>query len=291
MTTGHLFDPRALDGDPDHDGYVLTTVAGVPMWLPGGITGLTSADSSVTITDNGDGTLDLAAAGGGGGGGGGVGNDRRWNAAASETSIDEFNDDSLDAAWTRVDGTGAASGNATWTEEADVLSAGQLGGDTSAKLHGLVRPLTGAGGSLAVGDAFITCVTIQWPFVTYGVAGLVLSDNAAFGSGTQVWSILYGTSTANLTAATRSASGWTDATTDTAAVKVPAAPTFLRLVMTAANTWRTDVSPDGVTWVKGSSTRAVTVTPTHVGLVTTSYGTSTKAVHSYEFLRRVAGIT
>lgn len=34
----------------------------------GGITGLTSADSSVTITDNGDGTLDLAAAGGGGGG-------------------------------------------------------------------------------------------------------------------------------------------------------------------------------------------------------------------------------
>lgn len=34
--------------------------------LPGGITGLTSDDSSVTITDNGDGTLDLAADGGGG---------------------------------------------------------------------------------------------------------------------------------------------------------------------------------------------------------------------------------
>lgn len=30
----------------------------------GGITGLTSVDDSVTITDNGDGTLDLAAAGG-----------------------------------------------------------------------------------------------------------------------------------------------------------------------------------------------------------------------------------
>lgn len=41
------------------------------LWVPSTVVrGLTSGDASVTITDNGDGTLDLAAAGGGGGGGG-----------------------------------------------------------------------------------------------------------------------------------------------------------------------------------------------------------------------------
>lgn len=40
------------------------------VWVPSDVVlGLTSADTSVTITDNGDGTLDLAAVGGGGGGG------------------------------------------------------------------------------------------------------------------------------------------------------------------------------------------------------------------------------
>lgn len=45
--------------DPDTDEYGPGPV----------VQGLISADTSVTITDNGDGTLDLAAAGGGGGGG------------------------------------------------------------------------------------------------------------------------------------------------------------------------------------------------------------------------------
>jgi hypothetical protein len=53
----------------DNQGLVWSDALGI--WLPGFVVrGLTSADASVTITDNGDGTLDLAAAGGGGGGGG-----------------------------------------------------------------------------------------------------------------------------------------------------------------------------------------------------------------------------
>jgi hypothetical protein len=49
----------ALVYDPDADEYAPGPV----------VQGLTSADASVTIADNGDGTLDLAAVGGGGGGG------------------------------------------------------------------------------------------------------------------------------------------------------------------------------------------------------------------------------
>lgn len=37
MTTSGLFNPRAIEGDPDNDGYVLRTVGGVPMWLPSGV--------------------------------------------------------------------------------------------------------------------------------------------------------------------------------------------------------------------------------------------------------------
>lgn len=38
MTTRRGFSPRAIEGDdnPAHNGYTLTTVDGVPAWLPGG---------------------------------------------------------------------------------------------------------------------------------------------------------------------------------------------------------------------------------------------------------------
>lgn len=68
--TGQRFSPRALFAPGAADGvHGLVVedekVTGVTPVL----TGLTSGDSSVTITDNGDGTLNLAASGGGGGGG------------------------------------------------------------------------------------------------------------------------------------------------------------------------------------------------------------------------------
>lgn len=59
-------DLRLLEdgGGTDNQGLVLS--AG--LWVPQDVVlGLTSSDASVTITDNGDGTLDLAAVGGGGG--------------------------------------------------------------------------------------------------------------------------------------------------------------------------------------------------------------------------------
>jgi hypothetical protein len=76
--TGQLFSPRALwaidsSKNPLPDGtYVLEVADGkVVGWTTesgggggGGITGLTSADATVDIADNGDGTLDLSAPGG-----------------------------------------------------------------------------------------------------------------------------------------------------------------------------------------------------------------------------------
>jgi hypothetical protein len=51
-----------------------------------------------------------------------------------------------------------------------------------------------------------------------------------------------------------------------------------------------DASRDGVHWLAGG-TVAQTFTPTYVGFHSSSYGTSTKSIASYEFLRRVSGVT
>lgn len=227
------------------------------------------------------------------GGGGSTIKDARWTAQTGETSIDEFNDNSLDAAWIRVDGTGAASGNITWTAGADVLSAFNAGGDTTDKFHALLRPLSGAGGSMSAGDAFITCVDLFAPVSTnFSFAGLVLSDGVTFGSGQQVWAE-YGTSASGSQMQVFGWSGFGTAGTNAGALPatLPIQKIFIRLVMTAANTWRADYSHDGVSWWKGTATLSKTMTPTYVGFFDSSYGSSTKHIVSYEFLRRVSGVS
>lgn len=61
-----LFNIRALDGDPAHDGYAIRTIAGVPIWLPvhevppGGTTGQVLEKASGTDYDTTWATLVLS---------------------------------------------------------------------------------------------------------------------------------------------------------------------------------------------------------------------------------------
>lgn len=67
MSTGRLFNVRAFEGDPDNDGYVLRTVGGVPVWMPGGIESIVGGTGiSVDTTDPYNPVV--SATGGGGGG-------------------------------------------------------------------------------------------------------------------------------------------------------------------------------------------------------------------------------
>lgn len=225
----------------------------------------------------------------------GVNKDPRWTALSGQTTVDEFNDASLDSAWVRVDGTGAASGNLTWTENGDALSASQAGGDTAGKLHGLVRPLSGAGGSMVAGDAFVTCLTLMTSNGSSEctLVGLVLTDNAAFGSGTQVIGEVGLFSVPGLQSYAWTGYGTAGSSVGNLGTGYPicGVPLYIRLVMTASNTWRTDFSYDGISWLKGLATLSLTLTPTHVGFVDSSYGAATKHVASWEFLRRVSGVS
>lgn len=252
----------------------------------------TAGDNDTSIATTAFVTAAVAA---GGGGGGTAINDARWKTLTGQTSIDEFNDSSLDAAWVRVDGTGAAVGNMDWTEDGDWLSGSNHGGDSTDKFHALVRPLSGAGGSMSAGDAFITYCKLWAPQgVNFAFAGIVLADGATFGSGNQVWGEVGASASGASNLQTFSWTGYNTAGTSAGLLNQAyplAQGLYVRIVMTAANTWRTDYSNDGVSWINGTATLSKTMTPTHVGFFDSSYGSSTKHTASYGFLRRVSGVS
>lgn len=215
--------------------------------------------------------------------------DRRWTLGAGASTIDEFNDDTLDPAWVRVDGTGAPAGNVTWTEAGDVLSAKNAGGDTGATLHALMRPV---GTAPVTGDAFVTAVDLFAAVgVTVPVSGLVLTDGVTFGSGNQVAALNYFDAGSNLTVHVHKFTGYNTEVASTGNLLVRPGTVYLRLVKLASNTWRADASPNGIDWILGAATTTLAFTPTHVGLLSSSWGTATKSVASYEFLRRVSGVS
>jgi len=215
--------------------------------------------------------------------------DLRWLVPSGMTSVDEFDDDAIGGSWVQADGTGAASGNVAWAELGDCLSVRLAGGDTAGRFHALVIPID----AMSVGDGFVTCMTMMAPPATdHAMGGLVLSDTATYGGGNQVLTLNH-TSSGGAGIQYNDCYGSSGFSVDSGGAgpnSHAGAPTWLRLALIAANTWRQDVSPNGVHWLTGP-TVSKTVTPTHVGLLATSYGSATKSVISYEFLRRVSGVS
>lgn len=214
--------------------------------------------------------------------GGALPADYRWSVPASMTSIDEFDDALLDPAWVRVDAAGTEA-RVAWREGADVLSLRQFGTDPGGQLHALMRPI---GAAMVPGDAFVTCATLFGPWATnYTMAGLILADGVVHGAGAQVHTLNYISTTGNVISDTRQCTGYQSGTAAAALNYHSMNRLYWRIVMVTADTWRCDVSPDGVSWVIGTAvTRAVT--PTHVGFLASSWSTAVQAVVSYEFLRR-----
>lgn len=239
------------------DGHVLTTVSGATAW----------AEAA--------------------GGSGGTGKDRRWNVGPDEVTVDEFNDHSIDAGWTRID-SAAGPGRATWKEGGDALSVFLAGGDAAAELHAQVRPI---GPALAAGDAFVTAFTLgDITGANYAFGGLLLADGTAYGAGKQIAATSHvGSNSADHYV--RCFTGYNAAATN--ADQVPGVLRnvlyYVRLVYVGPNTWRRDISIDDIGWIPGVNV-TYAVAPTHVGLLCSSWGSSTKSTISYEFVRRVAGV-
>lgn len=257
---------------------------------PGGTTGQALVKNSGTDYDVVWGTVS-------GGGGGSTVKDPRWTPQSGETTIDEFNDASLDVAWTRVDPSGGA-GALDWTEGGDVLSAYHKSADSSNNQHGLVRAI---GTAPATGDAWVTCVTLNVVAATnYAILGLVISDGTTFGSGKQVFAtVLSQSASPQVAGYSQAATNWNETSNSSSTqstfplvARIPGRPLYMRLVYKGSSQWRADFSADGVTWQLGASlVTQSSFTPAYVGMYSRDAGSGTPHVASFEFLRRVAGVS
>lgn len=220
--------------------------------------------------------------------------DPRWNLLSGQTSIDEFNDSSIDAAWVQVDGANAPASSVTWLEDADTLSVQEINvADTGNAFHAKARPIS----AMATGDALITCITLFGKAqANYIIGGLGVADGVAYGSGKQVVAETY--SQAADTVQTNSFSGFTNYTTSSggalAVVDFSTAfsvPIYIRLVYLGSGVYRSDRSANGVQWIKGQTITMTSFTPTHVLFTTRKPTSGTEHICSFDFLRRVSGIT
>ena len=215
--------------------------------------------------------------------------DVSFTPVGSPTFADEFTGASLDPNWVHVFPAGGQT-RVTWTQSNGVLSMyHNTVADTAEHLHALLRPT----GTFAVGDAIVTAIRIGSNYVNYAMAGLILTNGVTHGSGAQVYSLDYigSTPVGAISTSLRSKTLFTTAGTTVDGLSVyPTTPLFVRLVRTAATTWRHDFSSDGVSWRLGTATLTYTLEPTHMGVIASSWGGTTAHTVTYEFFRRYSGV-
>lgn len=207
--------------------------------------------------------------------------DRRWVRGSTANALDdEFRDGAIDGSWTRVDDAGH-SGYVTWTEAGDSLSL-LLGNsaDAAAELHAYLKA-----DAMSIGD-YIQCHIVGGgESSNFPIAGLIISNGTTYGAGKQAFFGYFMSAGAAYSLSRAEWSGFStrDAFTDTASTYF-GEQLHIRLKYSAANTFEYYYSPDGISWILIGS-RSITLTPSHVGIAGSSYGSSTKFVFSFDYFR------
>lgn len=199
-------------------------------------------------------------------------------AAPAGTYDDEF-DDATITGWTQLDRAGHA---ATWTEANDVLSVLNPGADLAAETHSMVKAIP-----LSVGDYIQTAVYGLSVNQNYPSVGLIMADGATYAAGQQViarWDMADG----NFGMEDWSGYNTRDAIKGSVAVEahqIPLAWCHLRLTYVSANTFRLEVSPDGVSWFQPFVDQTVTLTPTHAGVFSLGWQAAMPFVGGFHYFR------
>jgi len=285
---------RPGDWNADHD---------VDAFAPSGLTGATEAARFVGGTVSGapvagtfaagdyvidqSGLVHICAAAGSPGiwiAAGGTGNsDRIWIPGSNPYGLDdEFNDASIDGSWTQVN-----TNRVTWTEGADVLSVRHTGSDGAAEMHAIMKSM----GSLSPPVTIETATRYLTPYAyAHFMLGPLFADGTTYGAGVQVWAMPYtynNIAVSNYTSIRRM-TGYNTQTNETnpGAHQWTGGSFFTRLVWSAANTWHLDHSVDGVSWIRLATSINYSLTPTHVGIATSTWtGGAPGGIGSIEYFR------
>lgn len=223
--------------------------------------------------------------------GGGPGVDTRWAPYGSPTYAEEFEGSSLGADWGRVDESGGA-GRVTWAVAGGVLSSTHNNtADSSARMHWMLKPV---GSAFAAGDAIVTAYRVAhagWA-PNYVMCNVGLTNGTTPGASSAIATQAYVNSSNGSYGIVRNWAN-TSMTSDGAESGEQAVSHgglfWLRLVMTAANTWRSDWSGDGISWMLGSP-RSYSLTPTHMGVGHGNWTTTVRYNVTFECFRRYSGV-
>ena len=187
---------------------------------------------------------------------------------------DEFDGPEFDADWTEI----VASGTAVWTQARSLASV-RFASQGSASVAAILNPY-----ALPVGHAVETFMRVVGVQANHLMAGPIVTDGIVSSSGC-VWLMPYTSTNWSLRAGTL---GSINATLREASFDLlRRGEVYLRLIHVAENTWRSQGSPDGVSWTTFNlSDVARTLTPSHVGFgVSVWGGGASERIASFEYLR------
>lgn len=200
--------------------------------------------------------------------------DRQW-----ATYDDEFDGDSIDAGWTQITPTGVV----TWTQSNGVLSV-TGGGQDSSDVCAIVKSFP-----VLPTHTIETAVRLLGTTSNYTFVGMIFTDGTTVNSNAVAVTIHTSTTIGAVNLALRSGT-LANMGTNHQNVNIGNHGPWLhmRLIWRSINSFGIEVSPDGVSWVTMSfGNILLTFTPTHAGLLFTSWGDgalNTK-VGTFEFFR------
>lgn len=193
---------------------------------------------------------------------------------------DEFSDDTI-SGWTAVTPTGTA----TWTEKRGLLSClsyGSSANDACCQLKAMA--------SATAPKTIETVVRMLSGDENWAMIGLMFSDGVLATSNAIVLMLYNGgtSTTCDLWSGTI-----TNIATTVGAILVPPDRGFvvnpfmhMRLIWSAANNFKVQLSPDGVSWTDFAfGTKTVTLTPTHYGIFVSKWGGSQRMIGTFEYFR------
>ncbi len=226
-----------------------------------------------------------------GGGGGAV---PEWVSYLAARQSDEtpHTDDDLFTSDTSADYTEqTVSGSATWTTSRGLLSVSfddQVATDAAAYL----KAITSASAPMTI-ETSVQILAEEIGGSEFAMAGLMISDGTATGSKCQILELgLSGPGSLGQIYARRgtltnlAGTGSNSIGNGLFVGSTPFSRFYMRLIWTAANTFAVAYSLDGVTWTdKGAATFAHTMTPTHFGFYTTTWGGNNEALASFDYFR------